>query len=103
MGKTTIEWCDHSVNPIRATVPSNGPLGTGVGHYCEKISPGCANCYASALQRRFRMPEFGGVTRDDQTVLADGTMRNGARPYSTKTCYTESSGGGNRRGTFGAT
>lgn len=52
MGKTSIEWTDHSVNPFRAT------LGNGRGHYCEKVSPGCKNCYSSALQPRFRMPQF---------------------------------------------
>lgn len=35
MVATSIEWCDFSINPIRAR------LGDGDGHYCEKISPGC--------------------------------------------------------------
>lgn len=52
MGRTTIEWTDFSVNPIRAR------LGERKGHYCEKVSPGCKNCYSSALQRRFGMPPF---------------------------------------------
>lgn len=52
MGKTPIEWTDFSINPIRAR------LGDAVGHYCEKVSPGCKNCYASRLQPRFRMPPF---------------------------------------------
>ena len=30
------------------------------GHYCEKISSGCANCYASNFQKRFHMPDFPG-------------------------------------------
>lgn len=55
MSKTSIEWTDHSVNPIRAR--DDG----AVGHYCEKISPGCANCYASAMQKRFWMPGFGSA------------------------------------------
>lgn len=50
MGKTSIEWTDRSINPIRF----------GKGHYCQKISPGCANCYASRMQVRFGNPEFGG-------------------------------------------
>lgn len=54
MGKTKIEWCDFTVNPIRATGISTG----AVGHYCEKISPGCKNCYASRLQKRFGTPEY---------------------------------------------
>lgn len=40
MGKTTgIEWTDSTWNPV-----------TG----CAKISPGCANCYAERLSKRFR-------------------------------------------------
>jgi len=50
MGKTSIEWTDRSINPIRF----------GNGHFCQKISPGCAHCYSSRLQPRFGNPEFGG-------------------------------------------
>ena len=56
MAETSIEWCDHSINPIRVRHLETG----AVGHYCEKISSGCTNCYASKLQSRFRMPAFGG-------------------------------------------
>lgn len=52
MGATSIEWTDRSINPIRAR------LEGAVGHHCEKISPGCKNCYSSRLQPRFRMPTF---------------------------------------------
>ncbi len=52
MGITSIEWTDRSVNPIRAR------LGAAAGHHCEKVSPGCTNCYASRMQRRFQMPPF---------------------------------------------
>jgi protein gp37 len=41
MNKTAIEWTDFTSNPIRAR------RGDRTGHYCEKISPGCAHCYAS--------------------------------------------------------
>ncbi len=65
--KTSIEWTDLTVNPIRAR---DGKGHTG--HYCEKISPGCANCYASGLQRRFRMPEFQAQrSRKDIEVFLD--------------------------------
>ncbi len=47
MGATSIEWTDHSVNPIRARNKATGK----VGHFCEKISPGCKNCYASQMQK----------------------------------------------------
>lgn len=57
MSKTSIQWTDHSLNPIRARDPATN----AVGHVCQKISPGCANCYASGLQKRFNMPEFKGT------------------------------------------
>lgn len=52
MGKTSIEWCDYSINPIRAR------LNGRIGHHCVKISAGCTNCYASRLQSRFGMPAY---------------------------------------------
>lgn len=54
MGKTSIEWTDYSINPIRARRRDGG----GGGHWCVKISPGCAHCYASATQPRLGMYEF---------------------------------------------
>jgi protein gp37 len=50
MSKTSIEWTDHSINPVRFNR----------GHFCQKVSPGCAHCYASTLQYRFGNPEFKG-------------------------------------------
>lgn len=52
MGATSIEWTDRSINPLRAR------LNGHVGHYCEKTSTGCKNCYSSRLQPRFGMPPF---------------------------------------------
>jgi protein gp37 len=52
MGQTPIEWVRRfgrpgfTVNPIRFRNLSTGK----VGHYCEKISPGCKFCYADAMQ-----------------------------------------------------
>lgn len=43
-----------TVNPI---VAQHVPTGS-TGHYCEKISPGCANCYASRWQSRWNHPAF---------------------------------------------
>lgn len=53
-GEKGISWCDETVNPIRARF--NGRIG----HYCERVSAGCANCYSSRMQRRFGMPAFKG-------------------------------------------
>ena len=38
MNNTAIQWTDYTWNPV-----------TG----CDKVSPGCRNCYAEALSRRF--------------------------------------------------
>jgi protein gp37 len=56
MSKTSIEWTDWSVNPIRALNKRTGK----VGHFCQMVSPGCAHCYASRWQPRFGMPEYAG-------------------------------------------
>ncbi|MGP8269092.1 MAG: DUF5131 family protein [Terracidiphilus sp.] len=51
MGKTSIEWAEFSWNPIRARRRNAGhtlPAGKS-GHYCQKISPGCKNCYAESM------------------------------------------------------
>jgi protein gp37 len=57
---TSIEWTDRSTNPIRF----------GRGHYCQKISPGCANCYASWFQPRVGNKYFGG-TGSPLPIVAD--------------------------------
>lgn len=58
MQLTSIEWTDMSWNPIRARRREGGQRVPG--HYCEKISSGCAHCYASRTQPRFGMPQFPG-------------------------------------------
>ncbi len=63
LGTTSIEWTKSddgtagmTWNPLRAYHRNTGKRG----HYCEKVSPCCANCYASAFQRRFGLPEYTG-------------------------------------------
>lgn len=81
MSATSIEWTDFSVNPIRARLAiaaaagiTKGGYASGIGHYCEKISPGCALCYASGTQPRFGVPEFPGVQkRTGLDVLQNAT------------------------------
>jgi len=46
--KTSIEWTDYSVNPLRAR-NAEGSRGWS----CAKISPGCLNCYSEAINKRF--------------------------------------------------
>ncbi|MFH7241766.1 MAG: DUF5131 family protein [Spirulina sp.] len=48
MGKTAISWTDYTDNPIFL---SRGATGGNGGHWCRKISPGCANCYAEAVNQ----------------------------------------------------
>jgi len=48
MNKTGIEWTDFSSNPLYVVDKETGKRGW----FCEKVSPGCANCYASALNVR---------------------------------------------------
>lgn len=49
MGRTSIQWCDHSINPFRARNKATGK----VGHFCVKISAGCRGCYSSKMQNPF--------------------------------------------------
>lgn len=68
MGETSIQWTDRSVNPILA----RNKLTGAVGHYCRKIAPECANCYASDWQPRFKMPKFQDqvkMIRDDSIEI----------------------------------
>lgn len=45
MGENSkIEWCDHTFNPW-------------IG--CDRVSPGCTNCYAEALNRRHKWVKWG--------------------------------------------
>lgn len=53
MNLTPIEWTDFSANPVKYR-----SLDGRVVWACEKISPGCANCYAEKLSHR-----YGGVRR----------------------------------------
>ena len=54
MAKTSIAWTDFSWNPIRARRVDDGK----VGWHCEKVSAGCANCYAETFNGR-RLPNGG--------------------------------------------
>lgn len=78
MGVTSIEWCDMSANPIRAR---RSVGGSEKGHFCEKISTGCANCFASTLQKRFRMPAFPGQSPNAPALPANNATKTGAVPY----------------------
>lgn len=75
MGKTNIEWAQNpdgsagrTWNVIRARNLETG----GVGHYCEKVSPGCANCYAARMQPRFKNKiRYNAADRDKVELFLD--------------------------------
>ena len=51
--KTKIEWCDATFNPWRG---------------CQKVSPGCDNCYAEVTTKRLKLAEWGpGAERVPQS------------------------------------
>lgn len=62
--RTGIEWCDATINPIRAQSNETGR----VGWFCEHATPGCERCYAEAFNRRlgtgidFKRQNRGRVT-----------------------------------------
>lgn len=53
MNKTKIEWSDYTVNPIRAKFAETATRWGRPGWSCVRVSPGCKNCYASTLNKRF--------------------------------------------------
>ncbi len=52
MNKTSIEWTDFTWNPIRAR-RRGASVKARSGTFCTRISPGCQNCYASVINKRF--------------------------------------------------
>jgi len=48
--RSKIEWTDATWNPLRAHRAVGDTIRTG--WHCEHVSPGCANCYAEAMNRR---------------------------------------------------
>ena len=66
MNKTSIEWTDYSSNLIKYRDP-DGKVVYG----CVKVSPGCANCYASAISKRFSGGEFTASRQKTLTPFFD--------------------------------
>jgi len=66
MNKTSIEWTDYSSNLIKYRDPDGK-----VVHGCVKVSPGCANCYASAISKRFSGGEFMASRQKTLTPFFD--------------------------------
>lgn len=75
MNKTPIEWCrtyaadgtfveGHTVNPVRFRPHGSERTVT----MCQKVSPGCAHCYAEGITRRF-WPKDAAVPFPGYTAL----------------------------------
>ena len=69
MAETSIEWTDHSISPVRARDKATG----AIFHWCEKISSGCANCYAARMAQRFGLPDYVKANRDKVEFFLDMT------------------------------
>lgn len=66
MNKTSIEWTDFSSNLIKYRDPEGRTV-----HGCIKVSAGCANCYASAISKRFSGGEFTASRQKTLTPYFD--------------------------------
>lgn len=62
--KSKIQWTDDTDNVIVVA----GPDGKQAGWYCQKVSPGCAHCYAE----RMNVNRFGNGMA--YRVPADGNL-----------------------------
>lgn len=72
MQKTNIEWTDYSASLLKYR---NGKTGKIVWH-CEKVSPGCAHCYAESMANRFGGGPFNAkVTPDVQPFFDEEEAR----------------------------
>lgn len=85
---TKIEWVQNpdgtkgdTWNPIRSINMETGKIG----HHCEKISAGCANCYASTMQPRlFGHPQYPAHKASAPTlpvVDSDGRVQVGENQF----------------------
>jgi protein gp37 len=79
MNATNISWTDYTSNPIRARNKETGKTG----HYCQRISAGCLNCYASEWNEKrygtgleFIVPNLEKV----DMFLAEGELAEWRKP-----------------------
>lgn len=71
MKNSNIEWCDHTFNPWEG---------------CTKVSPGCANCYAEARDKRFTGGIHWGTGAPRRRTSAANW--NQVRKWNADTCKT---------------
>lgn len=73
MQQTSIEWTDFSVNVVRARNKETGK----VFNFCERVSPGCAKCYASRMAVRFGLFDYIKSNREKvEFFLDEGKLRS---------------------------
>jgi len=70
---TKIQWTDRTANPLKR---ADG------GNYCEKISPGCQNCFASVLNSKGTRfggngLAFGGSNQERPEMMVNVDMLEG--------------------------
>jgi protein gp37 len=70
--KTGIEWTGSTWTPFRARNLENGKRGW----HCEKVSAGCDNCYAAALNKRYGtgLPFKPGHRKDIEIFLDENML-----------------------------
>lgn len=64
---TKIQWTDATWGPIRARSKETGK----VFHWCERVSSGCANCFAATMAQRFGLPDYIKANRDKVEFFLD--------------------------------
>lgn len=82
MAKTSIEWADWSINPIRT---KDG------GYHCTKVSEGCEHCYAEAINFRFGNKKPFGAT-PVEFVLDEKPFEKLLRSRKSKRVFLQSMG-----------
>jgi protein gp37 len=84
---TNIEWCDITANPIHL-IREDGSNG---GHFCQKLSPGCLNCYAEEINQSnyfgfaSHLPYSGKPP--ENLIFDDEVMRKLVNMRSSKTIF----------------
>lgn len=79
MGKSKIQWTEFSWNPLRAHV-REGITKLLTGWHCEKVSPGCANCYAERQNINARN-EHAGTKRPYRRSELATDLDHGVQPF----------------------
>lgn len=89
MNKSTIEWTQWTSNPIYVTGKETGKRGW----HCERVSPGCAHCYARTQNLQMLRGGTGLDFREESRealdfVLNENELREWAKPkYAGQRCF----------------